>query len=326
MWSTPMRHAVLLVATLVALWLTSNERVAMASGPARAALAFDPIDDARFRAGMALSGWGRPAGPTTFSLFPPRLVSESGLDAGDPLQMQAEPGLAGGEPHDPRASGRDWAGLGRDTAFFMGYQAVIIGILYPLPESVSQWTAEQKRLGPRQWWENVRQPTWDKDPWYFNYVGHPYAGAIYYIRARERGFGAFGSFWYAALLSSLHEFGFEAFLERPSYQDLIVSPVAGALIGALLFEPIREKIKAKAELKWHDHLTLTLTDPLGASNRVLERLLGLKTAIRVQVRPPALAPHEQFHARTARALKQQTGHHHRRHGVNIEFIVSGSKK
>jgi hypothetical protein len=39
--------------------------------------------------------------------------------------------------------------------------------------------------------------------------------------------------------SLLYEFGIEALFERPSYQDLIVTPVGGLLLGALLFEPIR---------------------------------------------------------------------------------------
>jgi hypothetical protein len=172
----------------------------------------------------------------------------------------------------------------------------------------------------------VQQPVWDKDPWYFNYVGHPYVGALYYIRARERGFGVFGSFWYAAVLSACFEFGFEAFFERPSYQDLLVTPVGGALVGALLFEPMRERIKAKPALKWYDHLALILTDPLGASNRVFDRLFGIKTDMRVQLRPPALAPYTQRNDQTAGSLNQPEGYQHRLHGASIEFSFDGGKR
>jgi Domain of unknown function (DUF3943) len=96
-----------------------------------------------------------------------------------------------------------------------------------LPEDVPKWTVEQRRTSLQRWWENVRHPVWDDDHWYVNYLGHPYFGAIAYIRAGERRFGAFGGFWYAALLSGLYEFGIEALFERPSYQDLIVTPVGG---------------------------------------------------------------------------------------------------
>jgi hypothetical protein len=94
------------------------------------------------------------------------------------------------------------------------------------------------------------------------------------------------SFLYSAMMSTLYEFGIEAVWERPSYQDLIVTPIGGALIGALIFEPIRNVIKAKAELKWYDHVLLIGSDPLGAASYVIERLIGIKSEIRVDVRPP----------------------------------------
>jgi hypothetical protein len=225
----------------------------------------------------------------------------------------------------PSALRRDWGGIRRDTAFFLGYQVVTIGVTYLLPESVSKWTAEQKRLTVKRWWENVQHPAWDRDHWYVNYIGHPYFGAAYYIRARERGFGAFGSFWYAALLSGLYEFGVEALFEKPSYQDLIATPVGGILLGMFIFEPLRESIKGKPERQWYDHLLLTLTDPIGAANSILERVLGIKAEMRVQFRPPALAPPEPLNAYPARTLTRQEANPHQSHGVSIEFIFDGRK-
>ena len=130
----------------------------------------------------------------------------------------------------------------------MGYQAVVAGALYLLPESVTKWTDEQKRTTANKWAENVQSATWDHDPGMDQLLGHPYWGATYYIRARERGFGEFGSFWYSAFLSALYEYGIEAFFEQPSYQDLIITPVGGTLIGKFIFEPIRASIKSKTEL------------------------------------------------------------------------------
>jgi len=34
----------------------------------------------------------------------------------------------------------DWAGLKKDTAYFMGYQLAIIGVLWVAPTSISGWT------------------------------------------------------------------------------------------------------------------------------------------------------------------------------------------
>jgi hypothetical protein len=116
-----------------------------------------------------------------------------------------------------------------------------------------------------------------------NYIGHPYFGATYYIRARERGFDRIDSFLYAAFTSALYEFGVEAVFEPPSYQDLIVTPVGGALLGGLVFEPIRNWVKRKPEIKWYDHVILIATDPIGALNYIAESLMGIKSDIRVDV-------------------------------------------
>jgi hypothetical protein len=128
------------------------------------------------------------------------------------------------------------------------------------------------------------------------------------------------------LLSGLYEFGIEALFERPSYQDLIVTPVGGLLLGALLFEPIRERIQGKPERQWYDQLTLTLTDPLGAANSIFERLLGLQTDIRVQCHLPALAPHAQFNEDTTGSLNRPQEHYHRSPGVGIEFVFERRKQ
>jgi hypothetical protein len=284
--------------------------------------AFDPQLNAR----TGLSRWRTSVDPAPFSLFPDHPAGQSEVGVEYPVLVQDTPDVSESGSTTPSALGRDWGGLGRDTVFFMGYQFVAIGIIYLLPESVSGWSEEQKDITFERWWENVQHPTWDEDRWYLNYIGHPYFGAVYYIRARERGFGAFGSFWYAALLSTLYEFGAEALFERPSYQDLIATPVGGALLGAFVFEPLRQRIKSKSERKWYDHLALTLTDPLGAANSLFERVLGLKAEVRIQFRPPALVSHEPFNARLARTLPRQGEPPQRSHGASIEFIFNGKEK
>jgi hypothetical protein len=178
--------------------------------------------------------------------------------------------------------GRDWLGLGRDTALIFSYQVVTIGVFYVLPESVSNWSADAKNNIFTRWWHNVQNPHWDTDSFGINYIGHPYFGSAYYTRARERGFGEFDSFVYAALASAMYEFGTEALFERPSYQDLIVTPIGGALVG-LALEPIRSWIKLKPEPKWYDQLFLAATDPIGMLNGMFERLVGIKSDLRVDL-------------------------------------------
>jgi Domain of unknown function (DUF3943) len=259
------------------------------------------------------------------------LVAPLGAEAPPPGKISRvgyltpEAGVADDELGGPSTIMRDWRGLGRDTAFFVGYEAVAAGISYLLPERVTQWTPEQRRISLQHWWANVRDPQWDTDHWYVNYLGHPYFGAIAYIRARERRFGALGGFGYAALLSGFYEYGIEALFERPSYQDLLVTPVGGLLLGALLFDPIREHIRRKAALHWYDHVTLALTDPLGVSNRLMERLWGIQTDIRVQLHVPALALSAPFNEPTARFLNRPQTLRRQSHGIGIEFVFEGGK-
>ena len=176
--------------------------------------------------------------------------------------------------------GRDWLGLGRDTALIFGYQVVTIATFYFLPESVSKWTDKNDIWN--RWWNNVQSPHWDHDSAAINYIGHPYFGSAYYVRARERGFAELDSFVYAALASAMYEFGVEALFERPSYQDLIVTPIGGALIG-LALEPVRTWIKLKPDPKWYDQLFLAATDPIGMLNGMFERALGIKSDLRVDL-------------------------------------------
>ena len=73
--------------------------------------------------------------------------------------------------------------------------------------------------------------------------------------------------------------------EQPSYQDLIVTPVAGSLIGEYWFWGMRNRIKAKpGSLTWKDKTILVLTDPLGTASTATDRLLGIGgTKVSLQV-------------------------------------------
>lgn len=186
-----------------------------------------------------------------------------------------------------RANSRDRAGLRRDTWYFLSYHVTTIGILYAMPDSVSGWTSEQKEgYSMSIWWDNVTHPQIDSDDFYINYILHPYWGAAYFVRARERGYNDMDSFWYAVLLSSAYEFGVEALFEEPSIQDIIVTPVGGALVG-MYFMNVRDNIREReiglGRRTTKDKWLWVLTDPLGALNRQVDRLFGWETDL--QARP-----------------------------------------
>ena len=121
----------------------------------------------------------------------------------------------------------------RNTAALFGGGVAAMGILYLMPSSFTNWDGEDNDRPWKKWGKNVsRAPVWDKDDVFLNYVTHPYFGGVYYMGARSAGAGAGYAFLYSAALSTFFwEYGLEAFAERPSIQDLIVTPVGGAIVG-----------------------------------------------------------------------------------------------
>jgi hypothetical protein len=231
--------------------------------------------------------------------------------------------MAGGKPwyasnypwRGPPATEVDSQGLKRDTAYFLGFQVVIVGALYLMPESSTNWDKGDLQNGELldQWWDHVTHPHWDGDSPALNYLAHPYWGATYYVRGRERGLCRDQAFLYSAFLSALYEYTLEAFAEPVSIQDLLVTPVIGSIVGELWFEPIRERIRAKpGALSGLDKSVLFLTDPLGVVGSWADRKLGVTSRISVQPIGPAstrrgcpvfdcgLSPSDTAAARTAR--------------------------
>jgi len=181
--------------------------------------------------------------------------------------------------------GPDGAGLERDTWYFLGYQAATVAILYAMPESVSGWSDEQKEgYSMSYWWENVRNPQIDSDDFYINYILHPYWGASYFVRARERAYSNTQSFWYSFWLSTMYEFGFEALFEEPSIQDLFVTPIAGSILGAYFMrvrDGVHERELALGRRRTRDKWLMVLTDPLGSLNRQFDKLFGWDAELQV---------------------------------------------
>lgn len=181
-----------------------------------------------------------------------------------------------GETRNP-----DRDGIWRDNGIIIGSQFAVTGLLFMMPESVSSWSSEQKRNSTKKFASNFTHPVIDNDKFYINYILHPYWGAAYYTRARERGLDTTQSFVYSAMLSTIYEFGIECIFEKPSLQDLVVTPVVGSLLGAYVFEPVRDSIKRKSKLRWYDHALLIATDPLGVLSGGFEKMFDIKPAITI---------------------------------------------
>lgn len=212
-------------------------------------------------------------------------AAHAGEDAPAPATIELpDPGASRYPWNGPLPENPDWGGITRDTAYFLGWQFAVIGVLYVMPESISQWSTEDKsNYSIDKWKYNTQNPVWDEDKWYINYILHPYWGATYYTRARERGLDRTDSFLTSVLWSTLYEYGAEAFFEPVSKQDLVITPVVGSLIGEYWFAPLRERIRAKpgGPDGW-DKTVLVLTDPFGFLNAWADGVLGVKTDIRLQ--------------------------------------------
>ena len=138
-------------------------------------------------------------------------------------------------PYSRTRSLPDWKRLWINTAVLVGAGVTTMVVLESLPADATAWNKTENAKVPlfKRWVRNVKAgPVWDKDNLVFNYALHPYAGAAYFMSARTCGFNFWQSMLYSAAISTIGwEFGIEACMERPSYQDLIFTPLLGSILG-----------------------------------------------------------------------------------------------
>lgn len=111
----------------------------------------------------------------------------------------------------------------------------------------------------------TKPPVWDTDGVIANYVLHPIMGAEAYLTVRNRDYGPIESFLFATAVSVGWEYLFEAWVERPSTQDLLVTSPIGSLQGELRYQ-MRRRIA-----RWNPSVgrnaLLILVDPVEALHR-----------------------------------------------------------
>ena len=165
-----------------------------------------------------------------------------------------------------------------NTATLYAAGVLTLGVLELLPEDATAWNKKEIRDTPlfERWWNHVREgPVWDKDNWVFNYILHPYGGAAYYMSARTQGCSAINSFLYGFAVSTIFwEYGIEAFNEIPSYQDMFITPIVGAIMGEAFYKLKRRILHDDTCLfgsRLLGNITLFLIDPV---NEVLGLIYG----------------------------------------------------
>lgn len=148
----------------------------------------------------------------------------------------------------------------RGSMWVFGMEAAGVAILAAVPSHISNWHPKEANvpLNYRRAWTMV--PNIDKDPWFINYIGHPYQGTYMYNALRSQG----ATFTHSAMFCVGHvllwEYFIEASMERPSLQDLVVTPVAGILVGELIhFGTMR---MLRNGFKWYEKALVTVINPM----------------------------------------------------------------
>lgn len=185
-------------------------------------------------------------------------------------------------PYSMTGSSPNWHRMWINTAVLSGAFVGTLLVLECLPEDATTWNRAAIQSVPplKRWYRNifVRNPEWDHDNAIFNYVLHPYAGAVYFMSARTQGFNFWQSMLYSACISTIGwEFGIEAFMERPSYQDIFITPVVGSVIGELFYKLKRNIVSHDYRLansKVLGNVVAFLIDPV---NEVIDLFRGSHT-------------------------------------------------
>lgn len=125
-----------------------------------------------------------------------------------------------------------WKKIGRAELFIGGVELLGMTVLICLPKEVTKWSHDWAQDA----WRNMKRsfstlPVWDKDDWQLNYIGHPIAGSYYYNALRSQNASRIHSFLFATAQSFIWEYFIEGMAEKPSVQDLIVTPIAGYVLG-----------------------------------------------------------------------------------------------
>ena len=195
-------------------------------------------------------------------------VSQMGVSSVDQLQKQF-PDTLNEIPQQFNYQNRPflnkfWRGMG----YSIIYNVSINLFLYSLPEGTTKWHTVGKYTIPvlkEQYKKSYTSPpVIDDDLWVVNYVGHPYQGSFYFNTIRSQG----GTFLQSSLnnvfQSVVWEYVWEAGLEQPSIQDLLVTPIVGTLVGELTHRATLSM--RKNGFKWYEIAAVCFINPAYAIN------------------------------------------------------------
>lgn len=197
-------------------------------------------------------------------------IDTTHIDLVRSLRSRHQPTSIYALPYSRTLNVPDWKRLWINTAILASAFSGTLAVLECLPEDATNWNrAEIQEVPPfKRWYTHVIKegPEWDGDKFIFNYVLHPYAGAVYFMAARSNGFNFYRSMLYSACVSTIGwEFGIEGFMERPSIQDIFITPIVGSVLGELFYKLKRNLVHNDYSLfgsKIVGNIVAVLIDPL----------------------------------------------------------------
>ena len=131
--------------------------------------------------------------------------------------------------------------------------------------------ADYARIGFKSWNVNVSQGwEWDNDRFGVNFIGHPYSGTLSYNAGRSNGYNYYQSFCFALGGSLLWEYFGEN--TRPSYNDIIYTPINGTFFGEILYRlssNILDDRTRGAERVFRE-IGAAIVDPMRGFNRLIQ--------------------------------------------------------
>lgn len=158
--------------------------------------------------------------------------------------------------------------LVEDSFYFLIPAVTVLGVLYLMPENVSNWDREEITWedSSEDWKGHVSSWQMDPDEAWINYIGHPYFGSTYFVYARHYGYSRLESLCFSFAISSAYEIGLEAWAEPVSIQDMILTPLLGWAVAEVLL-PIEHHIKENKGKVFNSRIlgttALFLIDPFG---------------------------------------------------------------
>ncbi len=151
----------------------------------------------------------------------------------------------------------------RGAAFCAAYDLGIGVYLAYAPKDISKWD-KFKMTSENFINAYTKPPVWDHDLWTTNYLGHPYQGGFYYNTMRSQGATIAQSALFSFGQSMIWEYVLESWMEQPSIQDIIVTPVLGSLFGELTH--VATVKMSKNGFKWYEIAFVCAFNPSYAIN------------------------------------------------------------